>query len=65
MTTTVIDPTLTPTTIHVYEAIRQCWIVYGEAPSQYNLQVAWQIERLNDIIKRNDDKEVFDLQIQH
>ncbi|PAV57989.1 hypothetical protein WR25_10403 [Diploscapter pachys] len=24
---------------------------------QYNLQVAWQIERLNDIIKRNDDKE--------
>ena len=40
MTTTVIDPTLTPTTIHVYEAIRQCWIVYGEAPSQYNLQVA-------------------------
>lgn len=38
--TVIIDPTLSPTTIHVYEAIRTCWLCYGEAPSQYQLQVA-------------------------
>lgn len=38
--TTVIDPTLTPTTIHVYAAIVSCWATYGQAPSQYELQVA-------------------------
>lgn len=40
MTTTVIDPTLNPTTVHVYEAIRTCWLTYNAAPSQYELQVA-------------------------
>lgn len=38
--TVVVDETLTPTTIHIYEAIRTCWVVYGMAPSQYQLQVA-------------------------
>ena len=40
MTTTVIDPTLTPTTIHVYAALVECWRAYGQSPSQYELQVA-------------------------
>lgn len=38
--TTVIDPTLTPTTIHVYAALVECWRVYGQSPSQYELRVA-------------------------
>ena len=38
--TTVIDPTLTPTTIHVYAALVECWQIYGQSPSQYELQVA-------------------------
>lgn len=40
VTTVVVDPTLTPTAIHVYEAIRTCWQTYDAAPSQYELQVA-------------------------
>ena len=38
--TTVIDPTLTPTTIHVYAALVECWNLYNMSPSQYELQVA-------------------------
>jgi hypothetical protein len=38
--TTIVDPTLTPTAIHVYEAIRTCWLTYNAAPSQYELRVA-------------------------
>ena len=38
--TTVIDPTLTPTTVHVYAALVDCWRIYGMSPSQYELQVA-------------------------
>lgn len=38
--TIVIDPTLTPTTVHVYAALVECWELYGMSPSQYELQVA-------------------------
>jgi len=38
--TVVIDPTLNPTTVHVYAALVQCWQLYGMSPSQYELQVA-------------------------
>lgn len=38
--TVVIDETLNPITVHVYEAIRTCWAVYNQAPSQYEIQVA-------------------------
>ena len=40
MTTTVVDPDLTPVQAKIYEALRQCWLVYGQAPSQYELQRA-------------------------
>jgi hypothetical protein len=38
--TDIIDPTLTPTTVHVYAALVDCWRIYGMSPSQYELQVA-------------------------
>lgn len=36
----VIDPTLNPTTVHVYAALISCWQLYNQSPSQYELQVA-------------------------
>lgn len=38
--TTIVDPTLTPTTIHVYAAIVSCWKIYGQSPSQHELRIA-------------------------
>lgn len=35
-----VDKTLTKLNTRVYEAIRTCWQIYGEGPSQYNLQRA-------------------------
>ena len=40
MTATVVDPDLTPVQAKIYEALRQAWIIYGMAPSQYELQRA-------------------------
>ena len=38
--TTVVDTDLTPVQARIYEAVRQCWRIYGQAPSQYEVQRA-------------------------
>lgn len=39
----VTDPTLRPTWVTVYAALRECWLVYGQGPSKDELMRACKI----------------------